>query len=79
MGVNLKNGGKTHIVGTNYGLKMKLGMLNTEFSVQNGDNGSFDSNMNNDSRLSDGGHNGACRVEQTNNGGTWTEFGRAGH
>ena len=44
MGVNLKNGGKTHIVGTNYGLKVKLGMLNTESSVQNGDNGSFDKN-----------------------------------
>lgn len=79
MGVNLKNGvGKTHIVGTRYGLKMKLGMLNTEWSVLNGDNGSFDSNLNNDSRLVDGGHNGAVRLVQTNNGGTWTEFGRAG-
>jgi len=58
---------------------MKLGMLNTEYSVQNGDNGRFDCNQNNDDRLVNGGHNGAVRLVQTNVGGTWTEFGRAGH
>jgi len=80
MGVNLKNEGKpTHIVGTNYGIKLKVGsMLNAEYSCQNGNNGSFDSNLNKDSRLTDGGHNAAVRLVQTNNGGTWTEFGRAG-
>ena len=80
MGVNLKNEGKpTHIVGTNYGIKLKVGsMLNAEYSCQNGNNGSFDSNLNKDSRLTDGGHNAAVRLVQTNNGGTCTEFRRAG-